>query len=198
MQKKVKMKNNEVERLSNASQYDFPKYATQIINLLNSNAQGTRPAVVGQMSELIQEFDGKSLDDWILWYNERQPNAVHDATEKIFGMYQLMSEAFGAITREMIEAWVKDLVYTKTYCGLKFQSAIIAFLADKVQKPYRLANVEEEAKGIDGFIGDTPIQIKSITYKIEGRLPENIEVPIVYYDKKKDGINIEYDSDIFN
>lgn len=198
MQKKVKMKNNEVERLSNASQYDFPKYATQIINLLNSNAQGTRPAVVGQMSELIQEFDGKSLDEWILWYNERQPNAVHDATEKIFGMYQLMSEAFGAITREMIEAWVKDLVYTKTYCGLKFQSAIIAFLADKVQKPYRLANVEEEAKGIDGFIGDTPIQIKSITYKIEGRLPENIEVPIVYYDKKKDGINIEYDSDIFN
>lgn len=198
MQKKVKMKNNEVERLSNASQYDFPKYATQIINLLNSNAQGTRPAVVGQMSELIQEFDGKSLDEWILWYNERQPNAVHDATEKIFGMYQLMSEAFGAITREMIEAWVKDLVYTKTYCGLKFQGAIIAFLADKVQKPYRLANVEEEAKGIDGFIGDTPIQIKSITYKIEGRLPENIEVPIVYYDKKKDGINIEYDSDIFN
>lgn len=198
MQKKVKMKNNEVERLSNASQYDFPKYATQIINLLNSNAQGTRPAVVGQMSELIQEFDGKSLDEWILWYNKRQPNAVHDATEKIFGMYQLMSEAFGAITREMIEAWVKDLVYTKTYCGLKFQSAIIAFLADKVQKPYRLANVEEEAKGIDGFIGDTPIQIKSITYKIEGRLPENIEVPIVYYDKKKDGINIEYDSDIFN
>lgn len=198
MQKKVKMKNNEVERRSNASQYDFPKYATQIINLLNSNAQGTRPAVVGQMSELIQEFDGKSLDEWILWYNERQPNAVHDATEKIFGMYQLMSEAFGAITREMIEAWVKDLVYTKTYCGLKFQSAIIAFLADKVQKPYRLANVEEEAKGIDGFIGDTPIQIKSITYKIEGRLPENIEVPIVYYDKKKDGINIEYDSDIFN
>ena len=198
MQKKVKMKNNEVERLSNASQYDFPKYATQIINLLNSNAQGTRPAVVGQMSELIQEFDGKSLDEWILWYNERQPNAVHDATEKIFGMYQLMSEAFGAITREMIEAWVKDLVYTKTYCGLKFQSAIIAFLADKVQKPYRLANVEEEAKGIDGFIGDTPIQIKSITYKIEGRFPENIEVPIVYYDKKKDGINIEYDSDIFN
>lgn len=55
MQKKVKMKNNEVERLSNASQYDFPKYATQIINLLNSNAQGTRPAVVGQMSEFLRE-----------------------------------------------------------------------------------------------------------------------------------------------
>lgn len=193
MLKKIKMKNSEVEQLSNASQYAFPKYATQIINLLNSNAQGTRPFVVGQMSELIQEFDGKSLEEWVVWYNERQPDAVHNATEKIYGMYLLMREAFNSITKEMVEAWVKDLVYNKTYCGLKFQSAIIAFLANKVGKSWRLANIEEEAKGIDGFIGETPIQIKSSTYKIEGRLSETIEVPIVYYDKKKDGINIEYD-----
>lgn len=197
MMKKIKMKNSEVEKLSNASQYPFPKYATQIINLLNSNAQGTRPAVVGQMSELIQEFDGKSLEDWVAWYNVRQPNAIKDATDKIYGMYQLMSEAFNAINREMVEAWVKDLVYTKTYCGLKFQSAIIAYLADKTDKPWRLANVEEEAKGIDGFIGNIPIQVKSATYKTENHLPENIEVPIVYYEKKKDGISIEYDATIF-
>lgn len=197
MLKKIKMKNSEVEQLSNASQYAFPKYATQIINLLNSNAQGTRPFVVGQMSELIQEFDGKSLEEWVVWYNERQPDAVHNATEKIYGMYLLMREAFNSITKEMVEAWVKDLVYNKTYCGLKFQSAIIAFLANKVGKSWRLANIEEEAKGIDGFIGETPIQIKSSTYKIEGRLSETIEVPIVYYDKKKDGINIEYAPKIF-
>lgn len=196
MLKKIKIKNSEVEQLSNASQYEFPKYATQIINLLNSNAQGTRPAVVGQMSELIQEFDGKSLEDWILWYNERQPHAIENATEKIFNMYHSMSEVFSKITREMIEEWVKDLVYTKTYCGLRFQSAILAFLAAKVNKSWRLANVEEEAKGIDGFIGDTPIQIKSFTYKIEARLSETIEVPIVYYEKKKDGINIEYDTEL--
>lgn len=48
-----------------------------------------------------------------------------------------------------------------------------------------------------GFIGDQPLQIKSITYKLEARLSENIDVPIVYYDKKKDGINIEYDTNIF-
>ena len=92
----------------------------------------------------------------------------------------------------MIEAWVKDLVYNKTYCGLKFQSAILAFLADKYNKTWRLANVEEEAQGIDGFIGETPVQIKSSTYKLEARLAENIETPIIYYDKKKDGINITF------
>jgi hypothetical protein len=195
--KKIKISNSDIEKLSNASQYPFPKYATQIINLLNSNAQGTRPAVVGQMSQLIQEFDGKTLEEWIDWYSTKQPDAVAKATDKIFNMYQLMSEAFAAIDRPMIEAWVKDLVYNKTYCGLKFQSAIIAYLAGQYNKNWRLADVEEEAQGIDGFVGDTPVQIKSSTYKLEARLGENIEIPIVYYDKKKDGINITFNDELF-
>lgn len=32
---------------------EFPKYTTQIMNIANQNAQGTRPEVVGQMSDLI-------------------------------------------------------------------------------------------------------------------------------------------------
>ena len=119
------------------------------------------------------------------------------ATDKIYSKFQEMKCAVEQINREMIEAWVKDLVYTKTYCGLKFQSAIIAFLAEKLCKTWRLATIEEEAKGIDGFIGEKPIQIKSATYKIENRLSEIIDVPIVYYEKKKDGINIEYDPSNF-
>lgn len=62
----------------------------------------------------------------------------------------------------------------------------------QLNKEWREANPEEEAKGIDGFIGDKPLQVKSATYKFEVRLSETINVPIVYYDKKKDGINIEY------
>lgn len=39
-----------------ASDYVFPKYTTQIINIANQNAGGTRPKVVGQMSELIIDY----------------------------------------------------------------------------------------------------------------------------------------------
>ena len=39
--------------------------------------------VVGQMSELVKEFDGKSIGEWIAWYTERYPNAINDATEKL-------------------------------------------------------------------------------------------------------------------
>ena len=194
---KKKIYNHTVEELSNAPIYDFPKYTTQIINLVNSNAQGTRPAVVGQMSELIQNFPGKSLSEWIEWYSLQQPDALNKATEKIWSKLQEMKEAFDFIDRQMVEEWVKDLLYTKTYCGLKFQEAILAFLAREYSTTYRLANVEEEAQGIDGYLNSQPVQIKSMTYKLESHLSESINVPIVYYEKKKDGINIEFDLDDF-
>lgn len=190
--KKLKISNEEVAELSNAPHYEFPKYVTQVINLVNSNAGGTRPRVVGQMSELVKEFDGRSIEEWIEWYTQRYPNGIDDATDKIWTMYETMKSAFNAITKEMVENWVKDLVFTKTYCGLKFQTAIISAIAEQLGKDWREANPEEEAQGIDGFIGDKPLQIKSATYKMEARLSEVIDVPIVYYDKKKDGISIEY------
>ena len=112
-------------------------------------------------------------------------------------MYETMKSAFNTITKEMVENWVKDLIYGKTFCGLKFQTAIISAIANQLDKSCREANPEEEAQGIDGFIGDKPLQIKSATYKLEARLSETIDVPIVYYDKKKDGINIEYNPNDF-
>lgn len=190
--KKFKISNDEVANLSNAPHYEFPKYVTQFINLANSNAGGTRPKVVGQMSELVKEFDGKSIDEWIAWYTERYPNAINDATEKVWTMYETMKGAFNTITKDMVENWVKDLVYGKTYCGIRFQTAIISAIANQLNKDWREANPDEEAKGIDGFIGGKPLQIKASTYKLKAHLSEVIDVPIVYYDKKKDGISIEY------
>ena len=53
---KFKLKNEEIVKELVGEQIHFPKYTTQIINLANQNAQGTRPRVVGQMSELIKQF----------------------------------------------------------------------------------------------------------------------------------------------
>ena len=63
MKTKIKLKNDEIKKLLAVESPDFPKYSTQILNLANKNAQGTRPKVVGQMTELIQEFSGKSIKE---------------------------------------------------------------------------------------------------------------------------------------
>lgn len=194
---KKKISNKLVATLSNASCFQFPKYTTMLINQINQTAQGTRPKVVGQMSELIQAFDGKTLIEWIEWYNTQQPNAVDNATDKIYQQFLKLKAAMELIDKNLIREWVKDLLYTKTYCGLKVQQAIIAFLADLYDDNWRLATKDEESRGIDGYIGNRPIQIKSSTYKTEAHLNELIEVPIVFYEKKNDGLVIEYDEKIF-
>ena len=62
--KKTTIKNAEIQEILSGEEFKYPKYTTQIINLANQNAQGTRPSVVGQMSDLINEFKGKTLQEW--------------------------------------------------------------------------------------------------------------------------------------
>jgi len=52
----------------------FPKYTTQIINLADQNAQGTRPSVVGQLSELIHKCPHKEYHKWKEWYLKEMEN----------------------------------------------------------------------------------------------------------------------------
>ncbi len=186
----LKIKNREVIVDIGGGIEDFPKYTTQIINLANQNSGGTRPKVVGQMSELIKEFPGNNYLDWVNWYQKQMPNAIEDATDKICDMMAKLRSAIDLINEEMIRKWVKDLVLTKTYAGLKFQESILKRIAAKTGESYRSATPDEEAKNIDGFIGETPVSIKPTTYKSKKMLQETIESEIIYYEKVKDGIKV--------
>lgn len=78
--------------------------------------------------------------------------------------------------------------------GLKFQEAILKKGAQLKGESYRLADPEDEAKGIDGYIGNEPVSIKPDSYKSKEGLPETIKVSIIYYNKAKDGITVDYSS----
>lgn len=57
---------------------------------------------------------------------------------------------------------------------------------------YRLAQPDEESKGIDGYIGDVPVSIKPYTYDIKAHLLEHIEVKMIRYKKIDAGIEVDY------
>ncbi len=192
--KKIKISNKEIAQLLSGGSPSFPKYSTQILNLANQNAQGTRPSVVGQLSELIKEFKGGGLKNWEKWYKGKEPDGIERAIEKISDMVEKLKDSIGKINKDMIREWVTDLVIVKTFAGLKFQEAIIKRIAEDVGENYRLATPEEESRGIDGYVGNDPVSIKPTTYKTKAALPESINYRIVYYEKKKDGIVIEFDS----
>ena len=193
MNQKVKIKYEQIQDVVVGEVPDYPKYTTQILNLANQNAQGTRPKVVGQMSELIQEFEGRTVEEWITWYEERYPEARKNAADKIEDMVNKLKGAIDQIDREMIDTWVKDLVLYKTFIGLRFQEAILKKVAEIKNTSYRVADKEEESKGIDGYIGYVPVSIKPAKYKSKSGLAEEIKVEIIYYEKKKDGITIFFD-----
>lgn len=190
----IKIKNEELIQELIGGKTDFPKYTSQIINLANQNAQGTRPRVVGQLSDLIQECPEKTYEGWKKWYLQKHPQTIQNATQKIESMINNLKNAIKLIDENLIRQWVKNLVLEKTFIGLKFQEAILKKIAFLEKKSYRLSNPEEEKKGIDGFIGPTPISIKPSTYKTKNALREEIDCKIIYYKKTKSGLEIEYEN----
>ena len=185
-----KIKVSEIRRLMEIESPEFPKYATQIINLANQNAQATRPKVVGQMSELVNEFSGKTLEEWEEWYLERYPDSIDKATKKILEMIDNFKEIINQIDEAMIKQWVRDLVIVKTFIGLRFQEAILRKIAEKFKKNYQLSSPEDESRGIDGYIGGVPISLKPVTYTSKKMLTEDLRGYIVYYEKQKDGLKV--------
>jgi len=57
---------------------------------------------------------------------------------------------------------------------------------------FRLSERTEESKGIDGYVADIPVSIKPHTYKVKAALQEDISVKTIYYEKIKDGIQVDY------
>lgn len=189
------LKNESIESYNESESCHFPKYTSQLINWANQNAQGTRPVVVGQMSELFPEFmasdSEKTIGGWREWYLQKYPDSFDRATDKIYAQVENLRNAIPLIDRDMVKHWVEDLVISKTFNGLYVQKAILASLAGKTGDTYRLATPEEESRGIDGFVGSIPYSIKPDTYKTMGRLSEVIDVKMVYYTKTKTGLKIE-------
>ena len=170
---------------------EFPKYTTQLMNIANQNSQATRPRHVGQLSDLIQEFPGQTFEEWVRWYQERYPDAIDEATDRITAMIENFKEAVEKIDRNLVKSWVEDLVLVKTFAGLKFQEAILKKLSEIKGCAYRLAEPHEESQGIDGFVGEEAYSIKPSTYDSMPTLAESIEVKIIFYEKKRDGVVFE-------
>jgi len=189
---KIRLTNEDIRRTLETASPSFPKYVTQIINLANQNAQGTRPRVVGQLSDLIQEFPGQTLNEWEQWYMQKYPDAIKNAKEKIVAMVENLKDSIQKIDENMVNKWVEDLVIVQTFIGLKFQEAILKKGAEIKGVDYRLSDNTDESKGIDGYIGGIPVSVKPDTYKSKKGLSESITVKIIYYSKVKNGIDVDY------
>ena len=77
---KFELTKEELKKINTSIKIEFPKYTTQLMNLANQNAQGTRPKVVGTLSEIFQEFMNNnkniSIEDWREWYLKKYRSEI--------------------------------------------------------------------------------------------------------------------------
>ncbi len=189
---KIKIKTKEIKKYLDIETNELPKYVSTLINLANQYAQGTRPKSVGQMTELIHQFSGKTIEEWEQWYLKQKPDAIRNATHKILEMLNNFRRTIDKIDETLVEQWVRDLVVVKTYIGLKLQEAILKKGAELIGSNYRFAEPSDESKGIDGYIGETPVSIKPDSYESKAALPEQINAKMIFYRKVKNGIEVDY------
>lgn len=169
--------------------FDPPKYTTYLLNDAINLSQSNRPHVVGQMNEIVDEFreenpDG-TFEDWVKYYNEEYDgeDRLIEATEMAYPMVEKMRDAFDQIDVEMTHQYLRDLVLFKSYEGFDIEETILKKLGEMYDEEITKSTADEESKGIDGYIGDQPVQIKPETYK--DKLSEDIPYPIVFYDENK-------------
>ena len=158
---RLTISNKQVKDHLEIPDFRFPVYVKQLINLANVISKGTRPRYVGQMTELIKQFQGNKYREWCSFYEERHPNAILYATTRIMETIEKMKKILNTIDENMVRRWVEDLIKNKTFAGLKFQEVILKELSEIYGEDYRLANPVEEAEGIDGYVGEQAYQIKS-------------------------------------
>ena len=116
-------------------------------------------------------------------------NLEQQINERRFLASNYVNSVINELNKDDVRAWTKDLIINKTHSGLQIQLEVLKLSAD--DQSYRLANVEEEAKGIDGFIGDKPVSIKPNTYKKTINAgKETIPYHIIYYTNGSKGVKI--------
>ena len=194
---KYTLTGKKIDELAGNKRAEYPKYTSQLINIANQNARGTRADVVGQLSELFEEFRSSgmeiTLENWRAWYMKRYPDTIEASVRKIERHVENLRCAMQLIDHDLILRWVDDLVIDKTFAGLNLQKAILASLAERLGCEYRLATPEEESKGIDGYVGDTAYSVKPDTYRAKASLPERIDVKMIYYKKNRGKLELEID-----
>ena len=95
-------------------------------------------------------------------------------------------EATEEIDEEIVHRWIEDLVLYKTYTGLgRNEETIFEKLSEEYGTEHYRSTPEEESRGTGGYLKDQSVSIKPETYRRKGRLREDIQAPIVYYEEYK-------------
>lgn len=170
---------------------EWPKYSTQLLNLASQNCKATSPKNVGSVKELWLAMRKNgipgTLQNWINYYNTVYgQDRLIEAGSKIHLMLKKMN--ITGITLEMCIDYAMEVVYNKTHMGLGGEEMAIEAVAKFFKLSFKFSSREEESIGIDGWIGNKPVQVKPHNSAFKSHVhnhPDTDKILLITYEEKK-------------
>ena len=173
---------------------EFPDLTSDLISLANHLSKATTRKKLGNPTSVIEEFEGKTFEDWERFYEQKRPGALDTASREIYDVMAKLRKALELVDKELVRHWVEEAVLKRTYAVWRIQETILRHIAKRQGKPFRQADDQESEAGIDGFIDECPFSVRPISHYFKGPPEEqDAQVDVVYFEKAKSGLKVYYD-----
>lgn len=173
---------------------EFPDLTSALIGLANHLSKATTRKKLGNPTSVIEEFGGKTFEDWERFYEQKRPGALDTAGREIYNAIEMLRNALELVDKELVRHWVEEAVLKRTYATWRIQETILRNIAKLQGKPFRQPDDHESEAGIDGFIDERPFSVRPVSHYFKGP-PEEQDAPVdvVYFEKAKRGLKVYYD-----
>ena len=163
----IKLGKDEINRLLEIESQGFSTYVSPIINLANYYAHGTRPEIVGQMTDLIQEFQGRSLTEWEKWYGDVSDDEIEAFSSIGPVSKKLEAELPKAAFKEQVAIFgVQPLVSEKNNIGYLGEHIVLKYEQDVI------AQIRPDKLGLIKIVSNDT----ELGYDIQSLEPNNINI----------------------
>ena len=119
---KFKISNEYISKCNDTEISEYPKYTTQVINLANQTAGGTRPRNLSSPGEA-------SLSGWKEWYNERYPDAVNNAVDSVWDQVNNLRDCMDYIDKHILSRIFNDTCSPLPILSIVDLDMFVAFIS---------------------------------------------------------------------
>jgi hypothetical protein len=161
--------------------------------MININAQATRPKHIGNLSLMKCNFNGQSIEEWKKYLTDVDPYIIDKVVNKIMDKSIEMCITAPYLNYDTVKIWAEDLIFYKTFIGFYIENLVFETISKKFGlKFHRKLTSNDESLGIDGYLNDKPFNVKPKTFKNKKNPSNKVNCEIIYYNLKKNLIEIEY------
>lgn len=174
--------------------HEFPDLTSDLISLANRLSKATTRKKLGNPASVIEEFEGKTFEDWERFYEQKHPGALDTASRDIYSTMEKLRKALELVDKELVRHWVEEAVLKRAYAAWRIQETILKHIAKLQGKPFRQADDQESEAGIDGFIDECPFRVRPVSHYFKSPPEEqDAQVNVVYFEKAKSGLKVYCD-----